>query len=410
MKIFIDGKNVYDQAIERLHRLFEEFGRNVVVTSSGGKDSTIVVNLSLMVAEERGLLPLKVFYLDQEVVYQSAVDYMREVMADPRIEPLWFQAPIGISNCLSEEVRWFLAWDPAEQKNWMREREPCAMTENVFGKQKWVNEDSIFKPLSRLLFGDEPGIQIGGVRTEESPARYIGLTTNRTYREITWGKVLDKKRKHFSMYPIFDWTVSDVWKCIAENDWPYCRIYDYKYQYGIEPKRMRVSSLIYETAIHSLFMLPEIEPETWDRLCRRVPGVAQAGHIPKRELMETHTLPAMFGDWKEYRDYLVEELVEDPETQAKMRKVISKYDAFYDQLDPKADVAFMKKQVQCILINDAKLGKADTFRHTAPMWVYRQWRDGKCTPDTAVKSKELWGCCPPHVQARARQLRKERTR
>ncbi|MEK6532023.1 MAG: hypothetical protein AABZ23_05990 [Deltaproteobacteria bacterium] len=43
-------KNVFDAAIERIEFLFDEF-ENIVVFISGGKDSTVVLGLTLMVAE-----------------------------------------------------------------------------------------------------------------------------------------------------------------------------------------------------------------------------------------------------------------------------------------------------------------------------------------------------------------------
>lgn len=53
---YYSKENVYDAALSRIRYLFDEFD-NVVVGFSGGKDSTICLQLSLIVAEE--LLKLK---------------------------------------------------------------------------------------------------------------------------------------------------------------------------------------------------------------------------------------------------------------------------------------------------------------------------------------------------------------
>ena len=45
MKIYLN-KNVYDSAIERINFIFDEF-KNVIVSFSGGKDSTVILNLAL---------------------------------------------------------------------------------------------------------------------------------------------------------------------------------------------------------------------------------------------------------------------------------------------------------------------------------------------------------------------------
>ena len=50
MKIY-SKNNVLVEAEKRIHRLFDDF-ENVVVGFSGGKDSTVCLNLTLKVAEE----------------------------------------------------------------------------------------------------------------------------------------------------------------------------------------------------------------------------------------------------------------------------------------------------------------------------------------------------------------------
>lgn len=51
MKIIYD-KNVYEAAKERLNFLFDEF-EDIYVSVSGGKDSTVALNMTLEVARER---------------------------------------------------------------------------------------------------------------------------------------------------------------------------------------------------------------------------------------------------------------------------------------------------------------------------------------------------------------------
>jgi Phosphoadenosine phosphosulfate reductase family len=55
-----------------------------------------------------------------------------------------------------------------------------------------------------------------------------------------------------TFWPIYDWQDQDVWACIANNGLLYNRIYDQYYRYGITGNRMRVSSLIHETAWYQL--------------------------------------------------------------------------------------------------------------------------------------------------------------
>jgi predicted phosphoadenosine phosphosulfate sulfurtransferase len=55
-KIYL-GQNVLDAALARIGWLFDSFDE-VIVDVSGGKDSTVVLNLALVVAEQKGRLPL----------------------------------------------------------------------------------------------------------------------------------------------------------------------------------------------------------------------------------------------------------------------------------------------------------------------------------------------------------------
>ena len=404
MKIYLDC-NVFDLALERLRRLFREFDGRVIACSSGGKDSTVVTNLALMVAEELDMLPLKVMYFDEEVVFNAAAEYMGRVLADPRVEPLWVQTPIHVSNALSQEDRWFKVWDPKDEKVWMRPHADGAITENPFGGvDLWFSED-IFKPFCKHIFGDQKACMLGGVRTEESPSRYTGLTSNETYKGMTWGKVLDRSCEQFTFYPAYDWSVSDVWKAIAEHDWDYCPVYDWKYQYGVPIKMMRVSSLIHVTATRSLWMLQEVEPETWHKLVLRVPGINQAAHITRQEAVGGMELPYMFSDWKDYRDYLVEELIVDEQQTKAFTEGFAKMDKLYDLLSDEWTKTLHRKQVQSVMTQDSTFYKLQSTLSTPPLHVYRLWKRGAEDPTVNGKTKELWAACPAHIQVAARKTR-----
>lgn len=92
--------NVFDEALERLRMIFDGHD-DVIVSMSGGKDSTVLFRMALMVAQERGRLPLKVFWLDQEAEWQATVDYMQHIMELPEVTPYWYQIPFEFTNTLS---------------------------------------------------------------------------------------------------------------------------------------------------------------------------------------------------------------------------------------------------------------------------------------------------------------------
>jgi len=351
MKIYLK-QNVWDAALERINWLFDEF-ENIIVNVSGGKDSTVIWNLALMVAEQRGRLPLKTMFIDQEAEWQATIDHIRLVMHDPRVEPIWLQIPIKIFNATSPFTPWLYCWE--EGKEWIREKEVNSRKVNCYGTDRFAQ---LFGAFTAAENPCAPACCIAGVRCEESPARYLGLTTYEVYKGATWGSVADKARKHVTMYPIYDWSYVDVWKAIHDNHWPYCRLYDYMYQYGVPVRNMRVSNIHHETALTSLYYLQEVEPETWERVTQRLSGINTVGQMQSHFSRPTG-LPFMFKDWKEYRNYLLEHLIVDPAIQEKMRRQFAGEERHYEG---KALEELIRMEISCILVHDYHGTKRSTFR------------------------------------------------
>lgn len=65
-------QSVLDAARERIAFVFDHF-KEVHVSISGGKDSTVLAHLALIEARRRNR-KVGLFFLDEEVVYQSTVD------------------------------------------------------------------------------------------------------------------------------------------------------------------------------------------------------------------------------------------------------------------------------------------------------------------------------------------------
>ena len=368
MKIF-KKQNVFDAALERMRFLFDEFD-NVVVSFSGGKDSTATLEVALIVAEERGRLPLPVVFLDQEAEWQAVVDYVRETMNDPRVEPYWLQVPIRLFNATSMDEAWLNCW--AEGEEWMRPKEPNSIHVNNYGTDRFYE---MFKKVLAYHWPDESTCYVGGVRCEESPARASGLTTGQTYKHATWGKKLDDKRQHYTFYPLYDWSYRDIWKAIHSNGWNYCKVYDEYYRHGIAPIKMRVSNLHHETAVDQLFYLPEIEGQTWEALTRRLQGINQTKHMTKKEMFSVKELPYMFKDWPEYRDYLVDNLVQTEERRDTFRKKFAYMDEKYHDMHNEHER--YKSEILCILANDFEFTKLKNFTSRPESINFRKFKTGK---------------------------------
>lgn len=295
--------NVFDEALERIRFVFDIFDE-VIVAMSGGKDSTVVFNLAMIVAKEKNRLPLKVFWLDQEAEWQSTVDYMSEIMHREDVEPYWFQIPFDFTNSLSPQKNFIRVWDEKAKDLWIHPQSDISIKQFDYKSNRFHD---LYKELQIAITKNQSAV-LCGMRIDESPARRILIVgKSAQYKGITWASALyGKKMRQF--YPIYDFKREDIWAAIAKNNWEYNTLYDKQYRYGTPNWNMRCSALIHETAWYNILGLQEFEPETYNKFCKRVAGTSTFTHAFETEVIPKE-LPFMFKDWKEYRDYLLYHLV-----------------------------------------------------------------------------------------------------
>tara|TARA_R110000744_G_scaffold130687_1_gene238396 strand:+ start:2796 stop:3989 length:1194 start_codon:yes stop_codon:yes gene_type:complete len=370
MKILLK-QNVKDAAYERFERLFNDF-ENVVVGFSGGKDSTCVLNIALEVAKKLDRLPLSVLFIDQEAEWKGTVDYVSEVMHDKRVKPYWFQMPMVITNNASSYNRYSHCWNEQKKDKWIHPKSELAITENKYGTDRFHD---LFEKIFRVEFADKRSCYVSGVRTEESPKRFVALTHAITYQDITWGKVLNKKLDHYTFYPIYDWSYTDVWKYINENDFSYNKIYDEMYKNGVKVNDMRISNLHHETAIQNLLLVQEIEPETWNRIVDRVDGASSIKHMKSDSFKCPKELPYMFETWKEYAEHLSNNIIQDNENKDKLQKVIDKEIILYTNEEAIDD--FYKEIIKTILSSDWDFTKLKNWTMSGNIYSYKKYLKGK---------------------------------
>jgi len=299
---------VLQASLKRTEYVYEHFGEKTYVSFSGGKDSSVCLELAHIVAEKMGLLPVNVMWLDQEAEWDMTVDYAKYVFNLPWVKPYWIQAPFILDNSLNGNDGGLHCW----QGKAMREKDPIAIHE-IPGSEKLVFGKMLDKIQDVFFPG---GCALYGVRCEESPARRKGLTNIKKFiGPEVWGAGLPHRRAAV----IYDWTLSDVWKFINERRLEYNKLYDFQYMYGVKPHNMRVSALVHETALKSLDYAQEFESDMWNRMADRIEGINTYKHCAEAYKCPDE-LPSMFKNWREYRDFLLDKLISDQEHYKIMRK------------------------------------------------------------------------------------------
>lgn len=292
------SQEVLTAARRRVARVFDEFGR-IIVSVSGGKDSTVLFDLVMAEAQSRDR-NVTAFFLDQEVEYASTIEIIREMMSAPRVQPLWVQVPIWLTNATSHREDMLYAWDPDAE--WMRPKDSIAThaieddyAQRFYGFFEWLEQQD-----------DEPTAYLVGLRSKESMNRFRAVTSNAGYRGWPWSTKTTNPVS-WRCYPIYDWTFGDVWKYIADNELSYNRLYDRMFAaQGVNARTMRVSNLIHERSFRCLAYLQEYEPSTYDVLVRRLSGVHSAALYALEDyVFDAKTLPAAFDSWRAFRDHLL---------------------------------------------------------------------------------------------------------
>jgi len=310
MKIYNCNKTVLQAARERMALIFDNF-YDINVSISSGKDSTVLFYLAYQEAVKRGR-KIIAFFLDQEAEYKASIDIIKKVMALPNVIPAWYQVPLYLTNATSSTEFFLYAWGKGEK--WIREKDPVAV------QAIDVEYPKRFYPFISWYENKNPAAAyLVGIRAEESIMRYRAATKNPGWGGLKWSTI-DKKINMF--YPIYDWTVYDIWKFIWDYDLPYNKIYDFMFMdnYGIY-KKMRVSNLIHEKSFGCLVDLPKFEPDTFNALCKRISGIATAArYASERLIFNNKQLPKHYKSWQEFRDFLLSNVEKETHREKYLRR------------------------------------------------------------------------------------------
>lgn len=114
--------NVYEEAQKRIRYIFNEF-ENVLIAFSGGKDSSVCLNMCYDYAKKNGLLDkLAMYHIDYEAQYQMTTDYVDNTFKDfPDIRRFWLCLPLEAQCCCRMDAGTWTTWEPEKKDIWVRD-------------------------------------------------------------------------------------------------------------------------------------------------------------------------------------------------------------------------------------------------------------------------------------------------
>lgn len=303
------NKTVLEGARERMAYIFDEF-ENIIVSISGGKDSTVLAHLALTEAHNRGR-KVGLFFLDEEVVYDSTIKQIEYILSmyPENTTPLWLQIEFKLTNATSLTESQLICWEAGKHKIWMRPKQKNSIQHPPWDREKETIKDKnkgfgFYDALENFQNSRENTAFLVGLRATESPNRWRAVSKNPGYKDVYWCTKM--KHGNASFYPLYDWNFHDVWKYIYDEKLKYSKIYDYMYKKGMGLQEIRVSSLIHEKSFKALVELPEFEPKTFNRLLKRIKGISVGNLYGKdTKMLKVQKLPKNFKSWMEYRDFLL---------------------------------------------------------------------------------------------------------
>lgn len=312
------NKSVYEAAQERLKYIFDTF-ENVLVAFSGGKDSGVLLNLAYDYAKSNNMLDkLAMYHLDYEAQYTETTKYVTECFNSyPFIKKMWICIPVTVPCAVSVTESYWIPWDSAKKDIWARKipnSEHVINVDNAPFKLIPGTADYAFQADFNEWFANQNGSTavLIGIRTDESLNRYRAIASDKKVHTYNNKSYLVGNSHVCSAYPIYDWSVEDVWIANARFGYSYNRLYDLMYQAGLTIHQMRVASPFLSQGAESLKMYKVIEPNMWAKLLGRVNGVNFAGIYGGTTAMGWKSVKLPTGHtWKSYLEFLLNTLPED---------------------------------------------------------------------------------------------------
>jgi predicted phosphoadenosine phosphosulfate sulfurtransferase len=313
MKKYLD-KNVYEAFVERINYIFDEF-QAVYVSFSGGKDSSVMIQLTNQIASERGR-KFDVFFLDFEAQYQMTIDHVYELKGLSQINDFYhFCLPLENEDNPSSIFRpTWIPWNEAEKDLWVRPMPVDAINistvdPEIFKRgQEWEDLLKQFPRYIKKKYGVDNVAALIGIRTDESFHRFRSIAFGiNLYKDKNFSTEISKGVYNF--YPIYDWATEDIWHAVNRYNLKYNKVYEHLWKMGVPISQQRICHPYGQDQRVSLNQWAQIEPDTWAKIVSRVAGANFGALYAKTSLLgHNGTNKPAYMSWEQYAVFLLESL------------------------------------------------------------------------------------------------------
>lgn len=309
-------QDVLDASMERIKWTLENF-QKVCVSFSGGKDSSIILNLTAQLAR-RMKKKISILFIDWEAQFSHTIKYvelMRTEYSDITERFYWVALPLTTQNGLSQFSPIWQCWQPGVE--WIRQPPEYAITNPVEFPfyEHGMTFEAFVSEFADWYANHRPAAMMVGIRADESYNRFMAIASARKMRfadDKPWTTAASRGYAWY-IYPIYDWKTADIWTWFGKTQTPYNPLYDLMYQAGVPARFMRICEPFGPEQRQGLWLYHVIEPARWAAMCERVCGVSSGGiYAGQDNLFYGHrklAKPAHLR-WREYVLFLLDSMPE----------------------------------------------------------------------------------------------------
>lgn len=321
-KVYNYDKNVLEATFERYDIVFQEFD-HIYFSFSGGKDSSLMVQLAAMKAREYGK-KIDILYIDLEAQYKATIDHVYKMIdseKDVIDDFYWIALPMSLRNAVSVIQPKWICWDEDDKHKWVRDmpKLDCVINtaNNPFDFFRKGMEFEEFIVEFAIWYKNKKGGKCAagiGIRSDESLNRFrtIISQSKETYKNYPWTTMVKSNGKPidvYNFYPIYDWRTEDIWGAVSKYDLEFNEIYELMYKNGLSIYEQRLCQPYGDDQRNGLDQFRALEYDTWEKVLNRVHGVNFGNIYARSSLLGNIKTEKPDGmTWEEYAVFLLESL------------------------------------------------------------------------------------------------------